>query len=230
MWKSARRLSAYNQTSLWTRRGAKKPISITKVPLKNSNRATARSTCRWRRRASLVTGWGMLGGDDSSQSITGEDRTYRTSLPHLTPGGDRGTPPRQPPVRRALLSRSGAVSLTSVTGERGGRMSRSGRETNHAKIRAISVCCDSVDDGLGAAKRDQRTDSSSDRATGADGNVFQQDTGDLRKASAGRYSCRPGEIRTAGLDAAVLADADPAPDAGTEPADVRDRVGAAVGG
>jgi hypothetical protein len=46
MCKSASRLSAISQVSLWTRAMAQIPISTTKMPLKNSNPATARSTCR----------------------------------------------------------------------------------------------------------------------------------------------------------------------------------------
>src|SRR5450631_2798818 len=66
MWKRARRLSAYSQTSLCTSASAHSPISTTKQPLKNSNMATARSTRRWARcGAGVVPGWRMDAGDDS---------------------------------------------------------------------------------------------------------------------------------------------------------------------
>src|ERR1700721_3097895 len=76
MWKRASRLSAYSQTSLCTRASAHNPIKATKIPLKHSNRATALSTCRWRRwyGSGLGAGWGMNAGGDSRAEYHGHQR------------------------------------------------------------------------------------------------------------------------------------------------------------
>ena len=97
----------------------------------------------------------------------------------------------------------------------------------HAKSRSCFVCCDIVGRQRECWRNCGRT---TNRPAGVNRDVFRQDAGDLRIASAYGHACGAGKGRSAGDTAAVFGTGDPTADPGTKFTDLRERSVAANGG